>query len=74
MSFANKDLIQSILFNQERQAKEVKELKRLQTRFKESEQAKKAKEWAYKEETQKKFDSVLSNFFLKNRSGKEVIV
>lgn len=74
MSFANKQLIQDILFNQESQAKEVKELKHLNTRFKESEQAKEAKEWAYKEETQKKFDGVLSNFFLKNRNGKEIIV
>lgn len=74
MSFANKDLIQSLLSGQEHQSKEIKELKHLNHRFKESEQARQAKEWAYKEETQKKFDGVLSNFFLKNRSGKEIIV
>lgn len=74
MSFANKKMIQDLLFNQESQAKEIKELKHLKTRFKESEQARQAKEWAYREETQKKFDGVLSNFFLKNRSGKEIIV
>lgn len=74
MSFANKQLIQNLLFNQESRDKEIKELKHLKTRFKESEEAKKAKEWAYKEETQSKFNGLLSDFFLKNRSGKEIIV
>lgn len=74
MSFANKKLLRDILEIQTKQDRESEELGTLKNRFKESEQAKKAKEWAFKEETQKKFDGVLSDFFLKKRSGKEILV
>ena len=74
MSFANKKLLRNILEIETKQDRETEELKHLKTRFKESDQAKKAKEWAFKEETQKKFDGVLSDFFLKTRSGREITV
>ena len=74
MSFANKKLLRDILDIQTNRDQQAKELVTLKSRFKESDEAKKAKEWAYKEETQKKFDGVLSDFFLKNRIGKEIIV
>lgn len=74
MSFANKKLLRDILEIQTKQDRESEELGNLKARFKESEEAKKTKEWAFNEETQKKFDGVLSDFFLKNRSGKEIAV
>lgn len=74
MSFANKKLLQDILEKQTNQSREIKELGTLKTRFKESEETKKAKEWAFKEETQNEMKGYFTEFFLKNRSNKEVVV
>ncbi len=73
MSFANKKLLRDILEIQTKQDRESKELGTLKSRFKESEETKKAKEWAFKEETQEKMDGYLLKFFLKNRGNKEVV-
>ena len=74
MSFANKKLLRDILEIQTKQDQETKELGTLKSRFKESEETKKAKEWAFKKETLAEMNGYLSDFFLKNRGKKEVAV
>lgn len=74
MSFANKKLLRDILEIQTKQDRESKELGTLKSRFKESEETKKAKEWAFKKETQEQMEGSLSEFFLKNGGNKAVVV
>ncbi len=74
MSFANKKLLQDLLDKQTKQSREIKELGTLKERFKESDETRKAKEWAFKKETLAEMNGYFSEFFLKSASKTEAPV
>lgn len=64
MSFQNKEFIREIFNRSEKQAEEVREVKRLGQAFKETEKARTAKEALYSEQL-KDLRQKFSNFFAK---------
>lgn len=71
MSFVNRDLLKELFEKQEAQSRDVEELKRLKTFFKESEEAKKTKEWAFRKETLSSMKDYVSEFFLRQTASKK---